>query len=232
MYKLGKYKATDTMSSLITENYRMLLVISRFGIALGFGDKTIGEVCLENCVDVATFLVIVNVLLDEDGATNYAQAAFSVESLVSYLRNSHDYFLNFRLPAIRADLKAILYKNKDELSQAILHYFDEYVAEVRKHMAYEEETVFPYVRTLLDGQRQEDYTIAIFRRQHDHVSARLTEFKNIIIKYYPAKSTNEINSVLFDIFNCENDLASHNAIEDHLFVPAIVALENKNTMKV
>ena len=232
MYKLGKYKAGDTMSSLITGNYRMLLVISRFGIALGFGDKTIGEVCDENQVDVATFLVIVNMLLDEDGATNYAKAAFSVESLISYLRNSHDYFLNFRLPAIRADLKAILHKGKDELSQAILHYFDEYVAEVRKHMAYEEETVFPYVRALLAGQHWEDYTIAVFRRQHDHVSARLTEFKNIIIKYYPAKSTNEINSVLFDIFNCENDLASHNAIEDHLFVPAIAALENKNTMKV
>ncbi|MDR0694907.1 MAG: hemerythrin domain-containing protein [Prevotellaceae bacterium] len=232
MYKLGKYNAGDTMSSLITENYRMLLVISRFGIALGFGDKTIGDVCLENHVDVATFLVIVNMLLDEDGATNYAKAAFSVKSLISYLRNSHEYFLNFRLPAIRADLKAILHKGKDELSQAILHYFDEYVAEVRKHMAYEEETVFPYVRALLAGQRRDDYAIAVFRRQHDHVSARLTEFKNIIIKYYPAKSTNEINSVLFDIFNCETDLASHNAIEDHLFVPAIVALENKNTVKV
>jgi regulator of cell morphogenesis and NO signaling len=231
MYKLGKYKASDTMSSLITENYRMLLVISRFGIALGFGDKTIGEVCLENHVDVATFLVIVNMLLDEDGAANYTVTGFSVESLVSYLRNSHDYFLNFRLPAIRADLKAILGKGKDKLSQAILNYFDEYVSEVRKHMAYEEETVFPYVRALLAGQRREDYTIAIFRRQHDHVSARLTEFKNIIIKYYPAKSTNEINSVLFDIFNCENDLASHNAIEDLLLVPAIVELENKNNEK-
>ena len=231
MYKLGKYKAGDTMSSLITGNYRMLLVISRFGIALGFGDKTIGEVCLENRVDVATFLTIVNMLLDEDGATNYAKGALSVESLISYLRNSHDYFLNFRLPAIRADLRALLHKDKDELSQAILHYFDEYVAEVRKHMAYEEETVFPYVRALLAKQRRKDYTIAVFRRQHDHVSARLTEFKNIIIKYYPAKSANEINSVLFDIFNCENDLASHNAIEDHLLVPAIIALENKYRRK-
>jgi regulator of cell morphogenesis and NO signaling len=231
MYKFGKYKAGDSMSSLLTENYRMLLVISRFGISLGFGDKTIGEVCRENQVDVPTFLVIVNMLLDEDGAANYAETAFSIDSLISYLRNSHDYFLNFRLPAIRADLNGLLSKDKDELSQAILNYFDEYVAEVRKHMAYEEETVFPYVRALLAGQRRGDYAIAVFRRQHDHVSARLTEFKNIIIKYYPAKSANEINSVLFDIFNCENDLASHNAIEDRLFVPAIAALETKNTAK-
>ena len=45
MYKLGRYKQTDRMSDLICENYPMLLVLSRFGISLGFGDKTIGEVC-------------------------------------------------------------------------------------------------------------------------------------------------------------------------------------------
>ncbi|MCC8145030.1 MAG: hemerythrin domain-containing protein, partial [Bacteroidales bacterium] len=47
------------------------------------------------------------------------------------------------------------------------------------------------------------------------------------IKYYPAKNSNEINSVLFDIFSCEKDLASHNAVEDFLFLPAIEELENK-----
>ena len=44
---------------------------------------------------------------------------------------------------------------------------------------------------------------------------------------YPATSSNELNSVLFDIFTCEQDLASHNYIEDYLFVPAIQELENQ-----
>ena len=45
MYKNGKYRETDKMSDLICENYPMVLVMSRFGIALGFGEKNIGEVC-------------------------------------------------------------------------------------------------------------------------------------------------------------------------------------------
>ena len=49
--------------------------------------------------------------------------------------------------------------------------------------------------------------------------------KNILIKYYPASSSNELNSVLFDIFTCEQDLASHNYIEDYLFIPVIQTLE-------
>ena len=69
------------------------------------------------------------------------------------------------------------------------------------------------------------YSIAIFRKRHDQVEAKLTELKNILIKYYPASSSNELNSVLFDIFTCEQDLASHNYIEDYLFIPGIQKLE-------
>ena len=60
MYKNGKYRETDKMSDLICENYPMVLVMSRFGIALEFGEKNIGEVCRQNGVDACTFLTVVN----------------------------------------------------------------------------------------------------------------------------------------------------------------------------
>jgi regulator of cell morphogenesis and NO signaling len=231
MHKLGKYKETDSMGDLITEHYRMLLLISRFGIALGFGDKNIGEVCRESGVDVTTFLAIVNMLFDEDDTRKPAAENISIESLLFYMHNTHDYFLNYRLPAIRAKLYEAIGGEQGNLSHAIMNYFDEYAAEVQNHMMYEEKTVFPYVRLLLGGEKKTDYNIDTFSRQHDRVEARLTEFKQIIIKYYPAKSTNEINNVLVDIFNCERDLALHNAIEDRLFVPAIIALERKKEVQ-
>ena len=73
--------------------------------------------------------------------------------------------------------------------------------------------------------RPEGYSIDVFRRHHDQVEAKLAELKRIIIRYYPSGSTNELNGVLFDIFTCERDLASHNDIEDRLFIPAIKRLE-------
>ena len=54
---------------------------------------------------------------------------------------------------------------------------------------------------------------------------KIIELKNILIKYYPGPGSNLLNSVLFDIFATEQDLASHNHVEDYLFVPAILALE-------
>jgi regulator of cell morphogenesis and NO signaling len=165
-------------------------------------------------------------MLIDDERKEIADSSISVASLVSYLKNAHAYFLNFRLPAIRNKLFEAIAGGSSDVIVAIIRYYDEYVAEVRKHMQYEEDTVFPYVDALMNGRTDTHcYRIEIFSRQHEHIDAKLSELKNIIIKYYPANSTNELNSVLFDIFTCSLDLALHNDVENYLFVPVIKAIE-------
>ena len=223
MYKSGGYGGDDRMCDLVCDRYAVLQVMSRFGIALGFGDKSIAEVCANNQVDTATFLAVVNLLMNHGLGEKLADG-ISVRALTDYLHNSHGYFLNFRLPAIRRKLIEAVDCAQNDVSFAILRFFDEYVAEVQRHMSYEEQRVFPYVEKLLAGERSADYSMEIFRRHHDQVDAKLGELKNIIIKYYPSGSTNELNGVLFDIFTCEQELASHNAVEDEILVPAVERL--------
>ena len=223
MYKNGGYTGDDRMCDLVCDRYAVLQVMSRFGIALGFGDKTIAEVCAENKVDTATFLAVVNMLMNFGNGAELA-GEVSVRSLTDYLHNSHSYFLDFRLPAIRRKLIEAVDCAQSDVSFAIMRFFDEYAAEVQRHMSYEEQTVFPYVESLLAGEKSTAYSMDIFRRQHDQVDIKLRELKNIIIKYYPSGSTNELNGVLFDIFNCEHELASHNAVEDEIFIPAVERL--------
>jgi regulator of cell morphogenesis and NO signaling len=111
---------------------------------------------------------------------------------------------------------------------AFMKFFDEYSDEVRKHMDYEDKTVFPYVLNLLNGKTDSKYKIADFEEHHTEVDSKLAELKNIIIKYYPSKKQNyELNDVLFDLLWCEKDLALHNQVEDYFFVPVIEAIENK-----
>ncbi len=208
------------MCDLVCDKYSVLQVMSRFGIALGFGDRTIAEVCAENGVDTDTFLAVVNLLMNGADASALA-GEVSVGALMTYLRNSHSYFLGFRLPAIRRKLIEAVDCSLSDVSFAIMRFFDEYVAEVDRHMAYEEKTVFPYVDALLAGENRPGYSMEDFRRHHDQIEARLRELKNIIIKYYPSGGTNELNGVLFDIFTCEQELASHNAVENDIFIPAV-----------
>ncbi|MDD2771666.1 MAG: hemerythrin domain-containing protein, partial [Bacteroidales bacterium] len=134
IYKLGKYTPADSMSDLICNNYPMLLVLSRFGISLGFGEKTIREVCRQNDVDEQTFLAVVNLLISENREDFQNFGNRSIQCLLDYLHNSHSYFLDFRLPSIREKLISVLATNTDNAAKAIIRFYDLYVEQVHTHM--------------------------------------------------------------------------------------------------
>lgn len=229
------YISTDKMSDIICDNCRLLQVMSRFGLPLGFGDHSVEEVCKTHQVDCQTFLTVLNFINKGQLRASVPQEDLSVQALMDYLKNAHHYFLDFQLPTIRRKLiEAIDCSTDSEVTILILKFFDGYVQEVRNHMDYEDMHVFTYVEKLLKGKKDETYDINMFVRHHDHIDEKLTELKNSIIKYYPAhQNAYRMNSVLFDIFNCEQDLALHTDVEDRLFVPVVLQLEEdvKNQKK-
>lgn len=228
MNKHLKYAETDKMSDLICENYNLLLVMSRFGLSLGFGDQTVQQVCDQQGVHKGTFLAIVNFMEDECCVPEKYREDISIKAFMEYLRQGHSYFLDFNLPVIRRKLIDAIDCSQNDVAFLILKFFDAYVNEVRAHMEYENEVVFKYVNALLEGQEQKGYNISVFAARHNQIETKLTELKNIIVKYYPAKANNNLlNSVLFDIYSCEKDLCTHCRVEDYMFVPLIMELEKK-----
>ena len=227
MSKKRIYTPTDKMSDIICDNYSLLQVMSRFDILLGFGDATVEEVCHSHQVDCHTFLSVLNFINKGNSRSSIAYEDLSVQSLMNYLKNAHHYFLDFQLPTIRRKLlEAIDCSTDGEVTILILKFFDGYVHEVRNHMNYEDAHVFTYVDKLLQGEKDEAYDINMFVRHHHHIDEKLTELKSSIIKYYPVnQNAYRMNAVLFDIFNCEKDLAQHTDVEDYLFVPAVLQLE-------
>ena len=74
--------------------------------------------------------------LKEKGYQVLATGEVSVRSLTDYLHNSHGYFLDFRLPAIRRKLIEAVDCALSDVSFAIMRFFDEYAAEVQRHMSF------------------------------------------------------------------------------------------------
>ncbi len=223
MYVAGKYQASDSMSALISDNYPLLQVMSRFGIPLGLADKTIGEVCAANSVDTATFLAVANLMLHQNNrAYKIDFEGLSLADLMKYIRNSHIFYLDFRLPNIRKNLIDAL--SSSDMAMLIVRYFDDYVSHIKEHLRYEEERLFPYINHLIKGE-EDEFSIDIFSEKHDHIDEPLTEFKNVIIKYYSGDSSYEIMSVIHDLLSCAADLLSHNMVEDRLLVPMIRQIE-------
>ncbi len=229
MDQLQRYKSTDKMMDLIGDNYSLLQVMSRFGISLGFGGKTVQETCRMNGVDCQTFLVVANFMAEGFSRMNTDEHDnLSIPALVDYLRRAHTYFLDFSLPAIRRKLLEALDSSQSDVSFLILKFFDGYMQAVREHMEYENQTVFNYVDALLQGKVRKNYQISTFSKHHDQVGERLTELKNIIIRYCPSTASNYLlHAALSDIYVCEEELELHSQVEDLLFVPAILKLERR-----
>ena len=172
---------------MINVNYALLQVMSRFGLSLGVGDKTVQEVCTASGVDCNTFLAIVNFMTEGFVHIGGDGDDISIPALIDYLRQSHLYFLDFSLPAIRKELLEAIEFSKDDISFLILKFFDEYMHEVRKHMEYEDKMVFSYVEGLLNGETPPVYKIATYSKHHEQVGETLSELKNILITYCPEK---------------------------------------------
>jgi len=221
------------MAELISDEPALLQMMSRFGIPLGVGEQTVGQVCQAHGVDASTFLVVANFIKhDARGAADNLNKV-SVGALMDYLKQAHTYFLDFQLPAIRRKLLSALdCSQPDDVSYLILKFYDDYMGEVRKHMQHENRKVFTYVTELLAGHRRTDYDISQFARAHSSIDVKLQELKNIIIKYYaPTEQAELLCTTLFDIFNCERDLRIHCKVEDDIFVPAVQILEQRVTLE-
>lgn len=227
MKKQKVYEATDRLIDLIEDNYDMVQSLGRFGINLGFGDATVEQVCRDQNIDLYTFLTVINMAINGvDDAVKFD--CLSIDTLLNYLRSSHNYFIEFQLPRIRQELKESL-DETDRLAKLIMALFDEYADNITHHMKYEEKTIFPYLEKLREGNNTVECSVETFSKHHDNISERMDELKNIIIKYLPSDSyhNNQLSATLYDLSKNEEWIAQHAIVEDKILVPTIREIEKK-----
>ena len=217
------YKASHKMCDLIAHEEDAIQIISRFGLEMGVGEQTIEQVCEAYHVHTPTFLAIVNYKVFHK---QVIPNDIDIPTLQRYLSNAHSYFLEFRLPRLRrALIEAIIPADPTtKIPGLILRCYDEFVEEIRTHIAHENEGLF-------DEHEHDD----------QRITDKLTEIKNLIIKYYPGANlqspiTNHqspitylLISVMSDLWHTEQDFADHCAIEDEILRPAAAHKRHRHT---
>ncbi len=215
------------MCDLVENDYRVLMVMARLGMGLGFGDKTVGEVCSECGVDVDTFSVIVRMILKGDYPSDSDIDRVSLPTLLAGLTRAHNYYLDFRLPEIRRQLIKAWGGSDNDLLKVMVAYFDEFVNDVRLHVHYEEEVFFPYARALESGIPAGVRRPDSVKELNDPMIARLGEMRRLLVKYYPSRDTNSINEVLLDLGICEQAMELHRKVENVLLPAKIARVERE-----
>ncbi len=227
------------MAEVIFNNYQLLPVISRFGILLGFGEKTVSEVCNLYNINLDFFIEITNSFIDDDYIPKKELLSFPVSLLVSYLKKTHKYYIEEKIPEIEMMIGEMVYCSKDEseIRTLIKNFFQEYKIEFFNHINREEQKVQPYVleieKAFLNKKltqklknRIENYSINDFASEHDNLEEKLNDLKNIIIKYLPPFCHPSLyNKILIELFRLEKDLNLHARLEDKVMVPKVAFME-------
>lgn len=220
------YTSAMRMRELIADNPNLLPALTRFDIALGFGEATVAEVCSSSGVHTDTFLAVVNFL----SGFSVDPQKVDVRSMIAYLGNAHSYFLEYVAPKMRVLLlEAISTGESSRLSLALIDFFDSYIAEVRRHTDYEDTVVFSYVNSLLEkGATSEKFSISDFKSSHKPMTSKLAELKDLLVCHFTADKgrVDKMNTLLFDIVTFERDLRRHCELEDALFIPVVSLLES------
>lgn len=226
-----KYSKDDKMNEVLSSGERLLQVVSRFDIPLGVGDKTIEQICNENSIDVKTLLAVVNFTYSA-GEIRPMQGEIDLSALCSYLQNTHIYMLNFFLPHIRRHLIDALGASSDnDVTFLIIKFFDEYCEELKAHMETEDKKIFCHIDELKQGKPFKNLSTESSKMHTSSTEAKLSELKNIIIKYYTSSSYNYMYHILQHLFICEYDLYIHNKLESCLVMPEVRRLETLNASK-
>lgn len=227
--KKKPFSKDTKFAELLTDDRRLLQLLPRFGIGLGFGDRNVDQVCQMNQVNTDLFLMICEIYSDNNYKPGQNELQhIDMGDLLSYLKASHQYYLDERFPHIEEHLQRIIEACGQKYGPMLSHFYDEYKQEVMRHIKYyEEEVVFPYIEALLNGKRTDSYKIYEFEHNHTNIQDTLDDMMNILLKYLPGDILpKERIEISYDIMELSDDLNRHSIIEERILIPNVESLEN------
>ncbi len=230
-----------SIAEVVHHDYSLIPIISRFGIKMGYGDKSIENVCKKHNVNIDFFLTILNTFHDCNYFPHDKISSFPVILLVEYLQQAHYDYRIYKIP----EIEQLINKMPDECSidnsthKLFINFFLEYKNELISHMEREESKVYPYVVSLYKALetgtlndnikiQMENYPISKYEKEHENVEEKLFDLKNLMIKHLPTVENDRLCfKILRELFFFEKELNEHARIEDAILIPKAELLETE-----
>lgn len=223
------------VAELVLSNPYGTLMLEHFEVDLMLQEKTVAQVCAETGISLELFLTVAELFNGEHHFPNLKFQLTDVQQIITYLRNCHSYYTEEKYPQIKAYIQLLKKYNPAPEIIMLERFFQEYFNEVHEHLEYENNSVFPYVTALLDnldGRNPQisfsEYEVSEYKDHHDNIEEKLSDLKNLLIKYLPAQNDRQVRrKLLFSLSELEFDLHIHSEIEDLILVPLVEQIENE-----
>lgn len=223
------------MAEILLQNHHLILMMEHLGMDLAVQDNTVAEVCAANKINPDVFLSFANQYMGYSYKPEKELSDKDISVIIAFLQRCHSYYLNEKCPAIHNYIKEMGEVNGSGSVAMLEKFFNEYVAELKDHLEYEEQTVFPYVNKLnkriLKNEAtafESSFSVDEYKNHHDDVNSKLDDLKNLLIRYLPEKKGRSIRRrLLFTLFEFEYDLEIHSKVEDFILIPLVEAMEKR-----
>lgn len=158
----------------------------------------------------------------------------SIIDLVDYIRKTHAYYVNKKLPEIEQSIYLLGkgYPDAHPLLILLNDFYSEYTRHLQAHIEIEERELLPYITKLSTVHKPSELTptisIANFIDQHHDTEKDLEDVRKTILCYSPpAEQQTPYRILLSQLQVLEKDLAVHALIEDEVLLPRALAIEQK-----
>lgn len=227
------------IGNLIEQNHRVGILLHKQGVR--FDDAQgmrLQELCELQKNDYPLIAAQVQALLAQGSQPVTPDLnSFSVKQLIQYLEQTHHDYIRVKIPTIGSMIGQLAQSYNSADFEILVPAFEDFTSHLIEHITYEEEQVFPYIKTLIKMATEKflppellvDYkntNIHVIQSRHGEDGDELSALK-ALTDNFTVEPTQKLSYqvVLKELKDLEHDLAQHGHIEDHYLFPQAEMLE-------
>lgn len=214
------FSETTKLADFIGTNYRLLDILPRLGIGLGFQERTAGQICEEKGISVQVFLLVCNVYtFDDYRPDEQTLKQIPTAELLDFISASHKDYREVFVPKLLARIADLANKSSELHHKVLVDLGNKYRELLFAHMDDEERTEFPYIEALIRGENPARENLFLNTECDYELSVALKDIQGVITKYLSDDSIDSLHmyrDILVDIATFDADTDKHILLEDVL----------------
>ena len=214
---------------VIGNDPKIVSLMQLLGFRLGFGDMSLDEVCRQNGISLELLTTLCEIYTADSPQVDIeALKTTDIPVVMRFVRSTHKHYLENSFVTLHDNVHRMADFCSAENAAIVNRFFDEYDAEMKRHINFEDNVVLKYIDGLLRGEKDSLLSVGMITEMHSNVEEKLEDFKNIVMNYLPAESTSDARyEVLIGILNIEDAIKRHTAVEEKVLLPLAEKLEQE-----
>ncbi len=210
-----------SFSDVIRENPSLIPLLGRFGIGLGMGDRSIGEVAGIHGTDPDFLLTLLNTCLNAGYFPEKKLSGFDTAQIARFLIATNEYWRRFQIPNTEKHLYAFLSASRSENNalEELKKMWQTFSGGLLLRIDKESDSL---VRLLSGGTSTALPDASIPETDVDQPENALADMQNVLIRFISGRyDANLCYAVIFSLHAFEKDIRLQSRIRRRILVPML-----------